>query len=220
VPGDRYEPMPGVAELPRWLWRRFGRGAKVAIGIAAVALVAVGIAVLPGILDSKEEREASERAERAERREARVRELREEMRPRFGSSASVAAAGAATGQQLSARAGLMDDLEASILADARRRVRAGELEGSVERVRCEPFPRSVDAVGADEDLSRRSGRWSCVASVAELEGSEETLGVVIGHRYRAVTDFAGGDYAYCKLSGQAGPQREQLATVPEACGGD
>jgi hypothetical protein len=42
---------------------------------------------------------------------------------------------------------------------------------------------------------------------------------VIGHQYRAEVDFGDGRYAFCKVSGQAGPAREQLVTTPKACGG-
>ena len=217
---DRYEPLPSVTELPGVLWRKLGRGGRIALGVALVALVATGIALAPGIMESKEERAETERRERAERRERLARELRTEQRPYFGRSASVAPAAASPEEALAARAELMDELAGAILADARRRARAGELSGPVDGVLCEPFPRSVASVGADEDLSRREGRYSCVAATAKLEAGEENLGVVIGHRYRAAANFETGRYAYCKISGQAGPEREQLATIPRACGGE
>ena len=44
-------------------------------------------------------------------------------------------------------------------------------------------------------------------------------GGVIGHQYRALVDFRTGRYAYCKISGQSGPSRDQLVTTPRACGG-
>jgi hypothetical protein len=113
----------------------------------------------------------------------------------------------------------MDELQASLLADARRRVRAGSLEGPILRAECEPFPRSVDAIGADSDLSRRQGRYSCLAVTAEFERTEQSIGGVLGHQYRTLVDFETGRYAYCKISGQAGPSRDQLATTPSACGG-
>jgi hypothetical protein len=113
----------------------------------------------------------------------------------------------------------MRELSASVLADARLRVRRGVLEGPVLRVECEPFPRSVDAVGADSDLTRRRGRYSCIAVTAEFERTEQSIGGIVGHQYRALVDFESGRYAYCKISGQAGPERDQLVTTPETCGG-
>jgi hypothetical protein len=86
-------------------------------------------------------------------------------------------------------------------------------------VQCEPYPRTVEGIGADRDLSRRTGLYSCIAVTAELPRTEESIGGVLGHRYRARVDFESGRYAFCKVSGQAGPSREQLATTPEECGG-
>jgi hypothetical protein len=216
---DRYEPMPGFAQLPAWLWRRMGRGARIAAAVALVAALAGGAAALPGILESKEGRAAAERRERAERRAELVRRLEREQRPRPRRSASVAAPGSGPAERLAARAGLMEELPAAILADARARAKRGELDGPIRRVRCEPFPRTVDGVGADEDLSRRTGRYSCVAVTAAFGTGEAGATGVIGHQYRAKVDFGDGRYAFCKISGQAGPSREQLVTTPEACGG-
>jgi hypothetical protein len=165
-------------------------------------------------MESKEERAQSERRERAERRAQLIRRLEAEQRPRFRRSDSVAPPGAGAEARLAARAGLLEGLSATMLADARRRVRAGRLDGPIRRVECEPFPRTVEGAGAERDLSRRRGRYSCVAVTAEFGRSEASVGGVIGHR-----DFGTGRYAYCKISGQAGPAREQLVTTPPACGG-
>jgi hypothetical protein len=216
---DRYEPLPGIAALPGWIWRKLGRRIRLVAAVALLALAATAAVLIPAILESKEERTESEQRERAERRAELARELRAEQRPRFRRSASIAPPGAAPERRLQARAALMDELRASILADARLRVRRGALDGPIRRVQCEPFPRTLNAVGADRDLSRRIGRYSCIAVTADLPRSEETIGGVIGHRYRVRVDFESGRYAFCKVSGQAGPSREQLATTPRACGG-
>jgi hypothetical protein len=215
---ERYEPLPGVVDLPGWIWRRMGRGVRIGLAAGLVALAALAVALVPGIRESQEERERAEQRELAESRAELVRRLRAEQRPRFG-RAAVAPAGAGAEERLAARAALMDGMSAAILDDARRRVRAGALEGPILRAECEPFPRSVDAVGADEDLTRRRGRYSCLAVTAEFERSEESIGGLIGHQYRTQADFASGRYAYCKVAGQSGPSREQLATTPPVCGG-
>jgi hypothetical protein len=196
-----------------------GRGVRIALLLLVLALIAAGVALLPGIQESKDEQARSEAQQRAAERAELARRLEREQRPRFARSAAVAPAGAGAQQQLAARAQLMEELPAAVLADARERVRRGALDGPVLRVECEPFPRSVDAIGADEDLSRRSGRYSCLAVTAEFERSEQSIGGVLGHQYRALVDFESGRYAYCKVSGQAGPSRDQLATTPSACGG-
>ena len=219
VSTDRYEPLPDITRLPGWLWQRMGRGVRIALLLLVLALIAAGAALLPGIQESKDEQARSEAGRRAAERAELARRLEREQRPRFERSAAVAPAGAGAQQQLAARAELMEELPAAVLADARERVRRGALDGPVLRVACEPFPRSVDGTGADEDLSRRSGRYSCLAVTAEFERSEQSIGGVLGHQYRALVDFESGRYAYCKVSGQAGPSRDQLATTPSACGG-
>jgi hypothetical protein len=196
-----------------------GRGVRLGAAALLVAAIAAAIALVPGIVATKEERGASEQRERAELRAQRIRELEAEQRPRLRHSASVAPAGARPETRLAARAALMEELSANVLSDSRRRVRRGELDGPIERVVCEPFPRSVGGVGADRDLSRRSGRFSCVAVTVAFGRSETSVGGVIGHQYRVLVDFESGRYAYCKISGQAGPSREQLVTTPRACGG-
>jgi hypothetical protein len=216
---DRYEPMPGIADLPGWLWRRMGRAGRWTVVGTAILLLAGAAIAVPVNLASQEEQAKEEGRERAERRAALIERLEAEQRPRFRRSASVAPPGAAEGEQLDARSGLVDELHAELLADARERVRAGDLDGPIKHVECEPFPRSVDGVGAHEDLSRSTGRYACVAVTAEFGSGEETVRGVIGHQYRAMADFGTGRYAFCKVSGQSGPSREQLATTPRVCGG-
>jgi hypothetical protein len=196
-----------------------GRGLRIAIAASLVAAIATGVALLPGIFESKRERSVSERRERAELRAERIRELEAEQRPRLRRSGSLAPAGAAAEERVAARAGLMDELSANVLDDARRRVRRGELDGPIRGLECEPFPRTVEGVGADRDLGRRSGRYSCVAVTVSFGRSEASVGGVIGHQYRVRVDFETGRYAFCKVSGQAGPSREQLVTTPRVCGG-
>lgn len=216
---DRYEPMPGIAQLPRWLWRRAGRTARVAAIAIVAALAVAAVALVPGMLESKDERSAAERRERAEARAELVRRLEREQRPRLRRSRSVAPPSAPRSERLAARAGLMGDVTAAILADARARVRRGELSGPIERVECERYPRSVDAVPAHRDPAIRRGRYACVAVTAEFGEGGDTARGLIGHTYRVLADFETGRYAFCKVSGQAGPAREQVVTTPRACGG-
>jgi hypothetical protein len=216
---DLYEPMPGIAALPGWLWRRTGRAARLILLGALIVLLGTAAAMVPVMLESKEERAESDRRERAERRAELIRRLETEQRPRQRRSTSVAPPQAAAEEQLEARSALIDELNAEILADARARVRRGDLDGPIRRAECEPFPRSVDAVGAHEQLGRRSGRYACVAVTAEFGTGEAGATGVIGHQYRTMVDFETGRYAFCKVSGQAGPSREQLVTTPRVCGG-
>lgn len=196
-----------------------GRRSRIAGGVALIAAVALAVALAPGIVETKREAAESERRERAAVEAQRIQQLRAEQRPRFGRADSVAPAAAGPEQRLAARAEAMDELGAAILADARRRVRAGATEGPILRAQCEPFPRTVDGVGAERDLSRRRGRYSCVAVTAEIPGGEASVGGVIGHQYRVLIDFETGRYAHCKVSGRPEPIPDPRITTPRACGG-
>jgi type II secretory pathway pseudopilin PulG len=218
-PGDRYEPLPALPELPRWLWRKLGRRARAAIALSVLAVAVATAALVPGLRASQQEADERARAERAEQRAELVRRLRAEQRPIAGRSEAVAA-GAPAAEQLAGRARIMAHVRGAIGADARARTRRGELDGSVRRVTCEPFPRSLGSAGADEDLSRRRGRFACIAVTAEFERTSDNPGGVIGHQYRTLVDFGTGRYSFCKITGRAGPEREQIVTIPRACGGE
>jgi hypothetical protein len=196
-----------------------GRRSRIAGGLALIAAVALAVAVAPGIIETKREAAEAERREEAAVEAQRIQQLRAEQRPRFGRADSAAPAGAGPERGLAARAEAMDELGAAILADARRRARAGAVEGPILRAQCEPFPRTVGGVGAERDLSRRRGRYSCVAVTAEIPGGEASVGGVIGHQYRVLIDFETGRYAYCKVSGRPEPIPDPRITTPRACGG-
>ena len=57
---ERYEPMPGLLDLPGWLWRRMPPVAKGALVVAFVSLIAVALIIGPDIRESKSEREKAE----------------------------------------------------------------------------------------------------------------------------------------------------------------
>lgn len=215
-PADRYEPLPSLPELPRWLWRKLSRTARVAAALAVLVVAAALAVAVPGLRESQREADARAQRERAAQRAELVRRLEAEQRPVAGRSGARDAGGA---DRLAARAAVMGELAAAIGADARSRARRGELTGTIRRVTCEPFPRTVGGTGADEDLARRAGRFSCVAVTAEFERTAANPGGVIGHGYRARVDFRSGRYAFCKITGRAGPEREQVVTIPRTCGG-
>jgi hypothetical protein len=195
---DRYDPLPGIADLPRWIWRRTGRRVRVGVVLAFV-LAAAGTALLvPSIDATRDRREAAEQRERAEERERRIRELLTEQRPRHGRTPATS------------RDAALADLAGAITADARRRVRAGDLHGSIRRVDCEPFPRSLNP---ERQLARRRVRLACLAVTAEFERG------ALGHPYRALIDFATGRYAFCKVAARLDPTHNAEVTTPRACGG-
>ena len=149
---DRYEPMPGLFDLPGWLWRRMPPVAKGALVVAFVSLIAVALIIGPDIRESKSERERAEQQQRERARKANEARLRREQRPRF-------VTGPAATSGVPARRRLVDAASASVLVDARRRVAAGRLRGPIDGVDCEPFPRNVAGIGADDSTELRYGRY-------------------------------------------------------------
>ena len=218
-PSDRYEPLPGLAELPRWLWRRVGPRLRVGAVVAFVLAAGGTVALVPAIDEARQERSADEQRRREELREQRIRELLAEQRPRAGRTRSVARPGASSQAQLGARAAAMDDLSAAIGADARARVRDGSLSGPIRRVDCEPFPRSVGGADPARRLTTPRGRYSCIAVTAEFAQTEGSVGGSLGHPYRALIDFERGTYAFCKVAGRTDPTHNREVTTPRVCGG-
>jgi hypothetical protein len=212
---DRYEPLPGVAGIPKWVWGKLPRAGRVAIALLPLAIIALVLLLGPGIDESKDRRAEAERQQRAQQTAERVAQLRAEQRPRFER-------GTPAGRDLAARATLVASLPIAIQADARQRVAAGALDGPIRAVECEPYPRSVDGRGAHLDPSQTTGRYSCLAVTRAAPATERNEGSSIGHPYRVLVHFDTGRYAFCKVSGRPGEgsiSREIAAPVPEACGG-
>jgi hypothetical protein len=111
------------------------------------------------------------------------------------------------------RAGLLRRVERSILADARARVRAKELDGPVRRVTCEVSPRNDDV-------------FACTAVTNELEAADKdpdnpVVTGVSGHPFRAVVDFPAGRYWWCKrilVPGEGGViDPRAMVDLPREC---
>lgn len=214
-PTDRYEPLPSLATMPGWLWRRLPTAGKVAVALLPVVAVAVGVALAPGIQKSKDERARSEERRSARERAARLKQIRAEQRPRFAS-------GPPAPGDVAGRRRLLDQAAEAVLADARARVTAHAIRGPIRRVECEPFPRSTSGIGAHETLASRYGRYACLAVTAEFSEGEFTEAGTIGHPYRVRIDFRSGRYAFCKVTGRAGELAISATPpvgVPSACGG-
>jgi hypothetical protein len=212
---DRYEALPGIAGLPKWIWQKLPPAGRIGLALLPFAIIALVLLLGPGIDESKDRRAEAERDRLAQLAAERVERIRVEQRPRFRR-------GAPAGQDLAARAALVGALPAAIQGDARQRVAAGTLDGPIRSVECEPYPRSVDARGAHLDPSETTGRYSCLAITREVQATERNEAAAIGHPYRVLVHFDTGRYAFCKVSGRPGEGslgREIPAPVPEACGG-
>ena len=212
---DRYEPLPGFFELPAWLWRKLPGWGKVAVAALGAALVVLAIVLSPVIQRSKDERAREDAALRAKHQRELIAEIRKEQVPRF-------ARGTPAGKDVAARERLVASATASIQADASKRAAAGEFNGPILRVRCEPFPRSAATMPADQVPSEATGRYSCLAITSDIPATAGNRGGVVGHPYRTKIDFRTGRYAFCKIRGRPGElavRSDPRIRVPLACGG-
>jgi hypothetical protein len=222
---DRYEPLPGLLEIPGFLVRKIPpRARKPAAFAAAILGVAVVVALvlsIPAITDSKDERAATEARQERDRQAQRAAELQAELRLREGRGEG--ARGLTGSEAVAVRQALVGDLNAAVLADAHSRVQAGEFTQSVDRVECERFPRGARGEDPALDLGTAAGRYSCLAITADSPRVETNAPSSLGYPYRALLQFNSGRFAYCKISGRPGEgslTREFPVRVPEACGGD
>jgi hypothetical protein len=212
---DRYEPLPGIAGLPAWIWRKLPRPARIALALLPVAVVGLLLLLAPGIDESKDERARAERERREQATAEHLERLRAEQQPRFRR-------GEPAGENLARRAALVGAVPAAIEADARRRVAAGALDGPIRSVECEPFPRTADGRGAHLDPDEVRGRYTCLAVTSVVTANERNEAGVIGHPYRVMVNFDTGRYAFCKVSGRPGEfsiARQPFAPTPAVCGG-
>ena len=204
---DRYDPLPGLLQLPSFLYRKLGPRGRVAAAVGGavlvVAAVAAAIVLVPRIADTKQERAARERREAAAATAERRRRLVEEQRPHGGLS-----------EPSASRAAVLAELESAILADARARAASGQLAGPpAKSVRCRPL------TGADPSANRVP--YDCIAITSELPRDENLPQGVIGHPFRAVADYSTGRFTWCKVSGRAGEggltQNGLAVRLPRAC---
>jgi hypothetical protein len=212
---DRYEPLPGLLELPRFVWRRLPRAAKLVFVLAALAAVVAAVVLTPVIQRAREEHAREEAAESARIQRQELEQTRREQRPRF-------ARGAAAGTELAARRRLLASAEASIHADADTRSAAGEFNGPVMRVECEGYPPTAEGIPPDADPSKRAGRYACIAVTSEIPATSGNRSGLLGHPYRVRIDFRSGRYAFCKIRGRPGElavKATPSVPVPRVCGG-
>lgn len=157
------------------------------IALAALAVVAAaGIAVAliaPAIDRGKSQRADTERKRTAAIEAARRNRLAEEGRPRYGQGERPAGPLSPAGR-LRARRALVNDLERAITRDARARVRAGELEGTVIATQCEINPPSRRR-RIERDLEARGSDYDCLA----VTGRDREGRFAVGYSFDAAVDY-------------------------------
>ena len=196
---------PGVSDRQRWALG----GAVLVVVIAAAALV------LPGVFDAKRDNDAKLAREHALRVAAETKRLTREQRPQRGRPAGLRPPGptASVSEQLAARHKLVLALEGAILADARSRVKAGQLDGPIQRVSCGPLIKNPDNRTEDQDLKRTRGRYDCVAVKREVMNGGKVVGL-LGHPFVGTADFKRFTYVWCKDNKVPGERGKPLAKVP------
>lgn len=177
--------------------------------LAGVLLVAGVAALSLALLAEKDERETRAASQRHTAVAAEVARLRRVQAPQRAAAMSLRpAAGATDRERLAARAALFDVARASILADARRRVRHRELSGPVSAVTCSSLSRAPESPLEHTDLTRRVGRYSCLA-VTRAE--DATVG--LGHPFVAALDFRRFTYVWCLQAPKPSERGKALAFV-------
>jgi hypothetical protein len=184
------------------------------IAAAAGLVVLIAAAVFTAILIS--DRNANDKRDRAARSKlvaAEIARLKRVQAPHRGSAVALKPPrGAPAAQRLAARHDLLVAAENAITADARGRVKTGELHGTITHTECGPFLRARDAVPDDRVLSKPIGRYDCVAVQADAIRSGKTVGKV-GYAFVAALDFRHFTYVTCRNSPAQGEAGRPLAFV-------
>jgi hypothetical protein len=221
---DRYEPLPGLLQIPGFLLRKLGaRGRRVAAiaGALVIAGLAVGVLVgIPALQDAKRRSAAADARADAAYRAGRLAELRREVRPISGRGPASRGltAPATVGPQRALRAGLLT----AIVADGARRARTGEFARPPKRAECEPSPGTPGTPDPASRAGARTVRYFCLAVTTDVAATGASNAGSIGYPYSALVDFPAGRFAFCKVSGRPGEMligRDIHVPVPAACGG-
>ena len=186
---------PRDAHVPPIPWRKIGLGA-----LALLLVTGIGLAIaIPRIDDAKTRGSAREQRALEARQEARRDRIRVEQRARTGPVRDAGDRGAA-----------LASLETLIGRDARER-----FHPRARAATCEP--------SAGQDAGADRVAYDCDSAIRDIVGPAGQKGEVgtIGIPYRAVVDFAGRTYAFCKVNPPPGeqiiPDPRDLIELPAAC---
>ena len=174
-------------------------------GVLLLLVVVAAAIAIPAIRSGKEEGAQQEERAAAAARETERERLRAEQAAHRGRGPLASDA--------AGRAALLRRVEASIEADARRRVGAGELDGPIRRVDCRPGPK------ASPDPGR--GSYGCTAVTREIPAGPRNVPGALGHPFVAVVEFASGRYTWCKTNPVPGervvPDPRDVVELPREC---
>jgi hypothetical protein len=150
----------------------------IAGGAALIVIVALGVGAALLIHD-RNAQDKVDRAQRAKLVAAEIVRLKRVQAPHRGSAVALKPpSGASDAVRLVARHRLLVAAEDAITADARARVKTGELRGTITHTECGPFLRARAAVPDDRVLSKPIGRYDCVAVQADAIHTGKTVGKI------------------------------------------
>jgi hypothetical protein len=224
APSDRYQPLPGLLEIPGFLLGKLSpRGRRIAavagalLGVAIVVGLALGV---PAIIDAKHRSALADARRDARYRASRISELTRQVRPIAGHGP--AARGLTAPATLQPQTVLRADLVAAITADGARRARTGEFVHAPKRIECSRNPVSIGRPDPAAIPDARRSVYACLAVTTDVAPSSSTNGGAIGYPYSALVDFQAGRFTFCRVSGRPGEMligRDIAVAVPRACGG-
>ncbi|MGZ6645334.1 MAG: hypothetical protein ACXVFT_26305, partial [Solirubrobacteraceae bacterium] len=116
-------------------------------------------------------------------------------------------AGATDAQRLAARHQLVLVVQNAITGDARARVKTRELDGPILNTECGPILKSKTAIPDDRVLSKRIGRYDCVAIKRHVTTDTGATVAELGHAFVAALNFDTFTYTWCRntpAQGEAG----------------
>jgi hypothetical protein len=165
-------------------------------------------------LSSRDDREAKDKAEQTRLvAQLRARLVRVQA-PHRGAARQLEPAKDATGaQRLKARRALVVAVEDRITQDARARARTGELDGPIQNTVCGPLLKSKEAIPDDRVLSKRIGRYDCVAIKRHVVNQDHERVAELGHAFVAALDFDTYTYTWCRNTPAQGEAGKALVFV-------
>lgn len=188
----------------RWLAAAGGLAVVLVLGV-------VGAVFAFNDKDSREAREKTAQTALVARLRAKIARIQA---PHHGAARDLKPPASATGaQQLTARKALVTAVERRITTDARARAKAGELDGPISSTECGPILKSRQAIPDDRVLSKRIGRYDCVAIKQHVIAQQGEKVAELGHAFVAALNFDTYTYTWCRNTPAQGERGVALVFV-------
>lgn len=212
---QRYEPLPGLLGLPRFIWQRLSRPARIVVLAGAIAAAGGAVVAIPLIASGKRRGAAIERRADAVAQAREERRLRADQAPHRGR-----AAGVPRSPRVAREAVIVAALERAITADAHARLRAGRLPGpAVQATVCRADdPQLIDL----QPAARRAGGavLTCLAATT-VSRVPHGRRFAIGFEFLAAASWRRATFTWCKTNPPPGEQfggvRRAHVTLSRAC---